>query len=70
MPQQTNDTRIRLQEWRERRGFSILELSDAAKVNRANLYEIEAGRTKAISLDVLTKLAETLRIKPSELIAP
>ena len=70
MPEHTRIIEIRVREWRERRGYSILELSRLAQVNRANLYQIEAGETGAINLELLQRLAHALAIKPSQLISP
>lgn len=66
----SDKARLRVKEWRERRGFTIAELSVEAGVNRQNLYKIEAHKTGGVDFKVLARLAKVLRVKPSELIEP
>jgi DNA-binding Xre family transcriptional regulator len=62
--------KIDLTTQRQRRGYSIPQLAEIAGLNRANLYEIEAGRTTAINLQVLSRLCAALHCSPADLLRP
>lgn len=68
MPETNGKLRIDLEYWRKRRELTMTELANKSKVDRANLYKIESGENKSISLDVLSRLCETLGCSPGELI--
>src|SRR5262245_41144863 len=53
--------RLRLREWRERRGLSIRRLASLAAVGFATIYRIEAGKISP-TVELLRKLAKPLRI--------
>lgn len=58
----------RIEQFAKERGFkNVTELCFIAGVPRSNLSELKAGRTKALSVSVLKKLAITLNMTVDEL---
>jgi transcriptional regulator with XRE-family HTH domain len=53
--------RVRLREWRERRGLSLRGLAERAGVSFVTVYRIEAG-TISPTVAMLEKLAKALEI--------
>jgi transcriptional regulator with XRE-family HTH domain len=53
---------------REARGFNQVELAKKAKVTTAYVSQLEAGKKKNPSLDVLQKLAKALGVPVAELL--
>ena len=59
---------IRLRELREARGWTQIELADRSAIPQPTISNIEAGKTSAISFDILEKLAKALECPASYLI--
>ena len=53
---------------REKRGWSQVKLATAAKVTGAYIAQIETGKKKNPSLDVLKRLARALGVPVTELL--
>jgi DNA-binding XRE family transcriptional regulator len=62
----TGENRIKL--WREYRALSVEALADAAGVSRSRISQLENGMGDP-SLNLLRRLAETLRCEISELVS-
>lgn len=62
-----SSTRLHLKQAREGRGWSQLDLAEHAGVRQATISEIETGKARRISLDVLDRLAKALGVTASEL---
>lgn len=66
-----NKTKVKLggkiQKIRKALGYSQEELADLARISRTHMGHIEQGR-KSPSLEVLEKIAKTLRVKVKDLI--
>lgn len=60
--------RVALKDLREKRGLSQEALGVAAEVRQATISEMESGRTRRVSLDVLERLAKALGVQPGELL--
>jgi transcriptional regulator with XRE-family HTH domain len=60
------DLILRLREWRMRRGYSIQEWADRARVSRMTVFRIESGRSSP-TVAVLEKLAQALEIAVRDL---
>lgn len=58
---------MKLRELRERRAFSLRELSELSGVNYNAIWRIEVGRTGAQPRTV-RRLAEALEVEPDELL--
>ncbi len=61
-------TRIRIRELRDERGWSQLELAERASVRQATISEMETGRVRRVTLDVIDRLAAALGVQPGELL--
>ena len=61
--------KLRLTEWRERRGYSLRQLGERAGVSPATLSRIEAGKLSP-TVGVLVKLAKALDIHVTALFPP
>ena len=57
-----------LRELREKRGWSQAKLATVAKVTGAYVAQIETGKKKNPSLDVLKRLARALGVPVTELL--
>jgi transcriptional regulator with XRE-family HTH domain len=53
---------------RERNRKSLQELADAVGASKAHIWELETGRAKNPSIELLTKLAKTFDVSVSDLI--
>ncbi len=60
-------TRIRIRELRDERGWSQLELAERASVRQATISEMETGRVRRVTLDVIDRLAAAFGVQPGEL---
>ena len=61
--------RLRLRDWRERRGYSTRELGDRAGVQFSTVHRIESGRMSP-TVAMLEKLATALGIDVRDLFPP
>jgi transcriptional regulator with XRE-family HTH domain len=61
--------RVRLREWRERRGLSLRVLADRAGVSHVTILRIEAG-TVSPTVDMLVRLAKALGVEARDLLPP
>ncbi len=61
--------RLRLRDWRTRRGYSIRQLADRAHVSYPTITRIERG-TMSPTVDMLEKLARALKVHITELFPP
>jgi transcriptional regulator with XRE-family HTH domain len=59
---------LRVKELREARKWSQAELARRAKVRRAMLNELEAGKRQRIDLAILERLATALEVDPALLL--
>lgn len=59
---------IRLKHWREKRGLTQAELATLARVRQPTVSDLETGKSKAIRLDVLDRLAAALDVTPGQLL--
>jgi transcriptional regulator with XRE-family HTH domain len=59
---------LRVRELREAKGWSQAELARRAKVRRAMLNELEAGKRQRIDLSILERLAGALEVDPALLL--
>jgi transcriptional regulator with XRE-family HTH domain len=59
---------LRVKELREARKWSQAELARRAKVRRAMLSELEAGKRQRIDLAILERLASALEVDPALLL--
>ena len=53
---------------RKRAGLTVKDLAERSGISRDYLNKLKAGN-KRLNLDVITRLAKTLRVQPAELIA-
>ena len=58
----------KLKELRQRKGKSLQELADAVGASKAHIWDLETGRTKNPTIDLLTKLSKALGTSISELV--
>jgi len=56
-----------LRDWRQHRGFSVRELSERSGVSHSYISQLENGKRRIPSPDVLAKLSEGLNIPYAEL---
>lgn len=61
--------RLRLREWRDRRGYSMRQLGDRAGVQFSTVHRIEAGRISP-TVAMLGKLAKALGIHVRDFFPP
>jgi DNA-binding Xre family transcriptional regulator len=59
---------LRVQELREAKGWTVVELSKRAGIRWATLSAIEKGQTTGIDFATLEKLARALEVDPGYLI--
>jgi transcriptional regulator with XRE-family HTH domain len=60
---------IRLKEWRTRRGYSVRDLGQRAKVSFVSIVRIENGRMNP-TVDLVERLARALDIHITDLFPP
>lgn len=60
---------LRLRELREARGLTQAELAEATGLRRPTISELENGRTRHDTLDLLDRLCTALDCSPGELLA-
>ncbi len=58
----------RLKELRLKSGQSLQDVADAVKASKAHVWELETGKSKNPSVDLLTKLAEHFQVSVAQLI--
>ncbi|WP_374650112.1 helix-turn-helix domain-containing protein [Dongia sp.] len=58
----------RLRTFRLKKGLSLQELADAAGVSKAHIWDLEQNRSKNPSLELLTKLADHLKVAVIDLV--
>jgi transcriptional regulator with XRE-family HTH domain len=61
--------RLRLREWRERRGYSIRGLAERAGVGFATVHRIETGHASP-TVEMLERLASALDIDVRDFLPP
>ena len=59
--------RVNLKYWRDLRDMTQAELADLANVRRATISELENGKAKGVSFNVLGQLARALGVHVSQL---
>lgn len=60
--------RIRLQEFRQARGWSQTELGKRAGIQQAMISRLETKKTRRLDLNTLERLADALEVDPALLI--
>ena len=58
----------RVRELREKEGLSLQELADLVGVSKAHLWDLEQGRSKNPSIELLKKLADKLKVSVADLV--
>lgn len=58
----------KLAELRQKSGQSLQNVADAVSASRAHIWEVETGRTKNPSLDLVKRLADHFRVSVAWLI--
>ncbi|MCB1470129.1 MAG: helix-turn-helix transcriptional regulator [Rhizobiaceae bacterium] len=58
----------RIKAFRMRKKLSLQELADAAGVSKAHIWDLETGRSKNPSIELLTKLANKLDVAVIDLV--
>ena len=58
----------RLKELRLKKGESLQDVADAVKASKAHVWELETGKSRNPSVDLLTKLAQHFRVPVAALI--
>lgn len=58
----------RLKELRLKKGDSLQGLADAVEVSKAHVWELETGKSKNPSVDLLTKLARHFEVPLAKLV--
>lgn len=58
----------KLKELRVRNGESLQQVADAVGASKPHIWELEAGKSKNPSLDLLTKIAKHFNVKISYLL--
>lgn len=58
----------RVKELREGLDMSLQELADAVGASKAHIWDLEQGRSANPSIDLLTKLAKTLKVSVADLV--
>jgi transcriptional regulator with XRE-family HTH domain len=53
---------------RSRDGLSLQQVADAVKVSKAHVWELETGRSRNPSLEILQRLAEHFRVSIAYLV--
>jgi transcriptional regulator with XRE-family HTH domain len=60
--------RLRVQHFRERKGWSQAELARRSGVAQPIISRVEAGKTRTLSLENLEKIAAALDVAPGSLL--
>jgi transcriptional regulator with XRE-family HTH domain len=60
--------RDNIRKYRERHRKSLQEIADAVGASKAHIWELETGRARNPSIELLTKLAKTFDVSVSDLI--
>lgn len=60
---------LTLKEAREARGLTQSELAEAVGVRQATISDLETGKSRRIELDLLERLAATLKVEAGSLLA-
>ena len=58
----------RLKELRLKKGDSLQGLADAVEVSKAHVWELETGKSKNPSIELLTKLAKHFKVPLAQLV--
>jgi transcriptional regulator with XRE-family HTH domain len=58
----------RLKELRLKKGESLQDVADAVKASKAHVWELETGKSRNPSVELLTKLAEHFAVPVAQLI--
>lgn len=58
----------RIKAFRMKKKLSLQELADAAGVSKAHIWDLETGRSKNPSMDLLIKLANKLEVAVVDLV--
>jgi transcriptional regulator with XRE-family HTH domain len=58
----------RIKAFRMRKKLSLQELADSAGVSKAHIWDLETGRSKNPSMDLLIKLANKLEVAVVDLV--
>ena len=58
----------RLKELRLKKGDSLQDVADAVKASKAHVWELETGKSKNPSVELVTKLAEHFAVPVAQLI--
>lgn len=58
----------RIRAFRMKKKLSLQELADAAGVSKAHIWDLETGRSKNPSIDLLIKLANRLEVAVVDLV--
>tara|TARA_R110000803_G_scaffold51864_3_gene106947 strand:- start:3456 stop:3773 length:318 start_codon:yes stop_codon:yes gene_type:complete len=58
----------RLKELRLKKGFSLQNLADKVEASKAHIWDLETGRAKNPSMDLLVKLAKSLNTTVYDLV--
>lgn len=59
---------VKLLKLREQSGESVQQVAEAVSVSRAHLWEIETGRTKNPSLELVRRLADHFKVSVAWLV--
>lgn len=68
-PDEAHRVRCHLDELLQRRGMTLIELSDAVDITVANLSILKNNRAKAIRFSTLTAICDVLACQPGELLS-
>ena len=58
----------RLKELRLKKGLSLQEVADAAKASKAHVWELETGKSRNPSIELIKKLADLFEVGVADLI--
>jgi len=59
---------LRLKELRVRKNLSLQEVADAVGASKAHIWDLETGRAKNPSIELLTKLAKCFGVSVADII--
>jgi putative transcriptional regulator len=59
---------VDFEEQRERKGFTVAQLSDAVGITQANLFVLKSNRAKAIRFSTLEALCIALNCQPGDIL--
>lgn len=59
---------VTLERARRKAGLTQSQLADRADVRQATISELETGRARRVSLDVLDRLCKVLGVEPGDLL--